>query len=221
MTIATLPDMADVSTSHRTGPCEHDFSHLLPANSWLSLTPAIRHRFGRIAARPVSLFAGHMTVRRSLVGLLFAIGARLLGGPIPTDRGENVPVRVDVFHTSKGGVCWQRTFSFPRRQTTIRSMKVIDPRHGLLEVVEGGVGMTLNALARDGALVFESTHFFLEFGLFRVPLPEWLTPGRCRVEHIDTGQGQFRFRLSMTHPLFEQTILQDGMFTDSDVAGES
>jgi hypothetical protein len=195
--------------------CEHDFSHLLPAGAWQSLDPDIRRRFAGIAACPASHFTGQMTVKRSLIGLLFAVGGKLIGSPNPIAEGDGVTVDVDVFHTTEGGVCWQRVFHFGERRTTIRSMKVIDPRHGLLEVVEGGIGMTLNAMARDGALVFESTRYFLEFGLFRLPLPDFISPGKCTVEHIDEGNGNFRFRLSMRHAIFGQTILQDGIFSET------
>lgn len=211
---AFLAGIEQAEASRLVRKYEHDFSHLLPKGAWLALDAPIRRRFARIAARPATVFHGRMIVKRSLVGLLFATAARLLGSPIPTGRGNNVPVDVDVFHTRQGGVCWQRTFRFAGRPVTIRSMKVIDPRLGLLEVVEGGVGMTLNAMARNGVLVFESTRYFLEFGLFRLPLPDLLSPGRCTVEHIDNGDGRFRFRMSMQHPLFGQTILQDGIFSE-------
>lgn len=214
MTAACLPNSVPTAAPRPVRVYEHDFSHLLPAETWNALHPAIRQRFARIASRPLTFYRGRMVVRRSLIGLFFAFAARMLGGPIPTARGEDVPVNVDVIHTNDGGVCWQRTFHFPRRSTTVRSLKVIDPRHGLLEVVEGGVGMTLNVLVRDGALVFESTRYFLEFGLFRLPLHDLLSPGRCTVEHIDEGNDRFRFRLAMTHPLFGQTILQDGVFSE-------
>lgn len=217
MASATLVQNNDSGFVRPNRVYEHDFSHLLPDGAWQSLDCDIRRRFAGIAARRKSAFQGHMTVKRSFIGLLFAFAARMLGGPIPTGKGSDVPVNVDVFHTNQGGVCWQRTFDFGRRKTTIRSMKVIDPRLGLLEVVEGGVGMTLNALARDGSLVFESSRYFLEFGLFRLPLPDLLSPGRCTVEHIDAGRGQFRFRMSMRHPLFGETILQDGIFGEADV----
>ncbi|RYF52847.1 MAG: hypothetical protein EOO29_57410, partial [Comamonadaceae bacterium] len=36
----------------------------------------------------------------------------------------------------------------------------------------------------------------------------------CRVAHTDLGAGQFRFTLSMVHPLWGETFHQSGVFTD-------
>jgi len=74
--------------------------------------------------------------------------------------------------------------------------------------------MSLQAFARNGALIFRSKRYFLEFDLFRLPLPLLLTPGVSEVAHIDQGGGRFRFRLTMRHPLFGLTILQDGIFSE-------
>lgn len=214
MTAATIQQPRSLSLPRPVRSYEADFSHLLGGGGWRTLDPAVQARFRSIAATRMTRYRGAMTVKRSIVGLIFAFACRLLGGPLPTGQGDDVPVDVSVFHTDRGGVCWQRSFAFGNHCTTVRSLKVIDPRHGILEVVEGGIGMSLQAFARDGALVFRSKRYFLEFGLFRLPLPLWLTPGVSEVAHIDQGGGRFRFRLTMHHPLFGLTIQQDGIFSE-------
>ena len=74
--------------------------------------------------------------------------------------------------------------------------------------------MHLEVSVEDGALVFTSRGYFLLIGNVRIPVPAWLTPGTCRVEHRDVATGQFRFTLDMQHPLWGHTFHQTGVFND-------
>jgi predicted DCC family thiol-disulfide oxidoreductase YuxK len=51
----------------------------------------------------------------------------------------------------------------------------------------------------DGALHFDSDHYFLKAGRFRLTLPRWMAPGRLRVSHIDCGHSSFAFVLDLRH----------------------
>ena len=48
----------------------------------------------------------------------------------------------------------------------------------------------------------------------RLALPLLTSPGRAHVIHSDMGGGTFRFTLIFTHPLFGETLFQDGLFRD-------
>ena len=74
--------------------------------------------------------------------------------------------------------------------------------------------MALDVFEEDVTLVFQSRRFFLALGPLRIPVPQWLSPGQCRVTHTDLGGGDFRFTLSMQHPLWGETFHQSGVFTD-------
>jgi hypothetical protein len=63
-------------------------------------------------------------------------------------------------------------------------------------------------------LVVESRRFTLILGRLRIPVPALLTPGTCRVTHIDLGDGQFRFDPDRVHPLWGHTFHQSGVFAD-------
>jgi hypothetical protein len=97
---------------------------------------------------------------------------------------------------------WGRTYSFPgRRPVLVSSTKVVDASGRLMEVVRGGLGMTLQLSVQDAALCFRSTGYFVEIAGLRAPIPGWLTPGVADVRHSDGGDGAFRFTLAFRPPV--------------------
>ena len=66
--------------------------------------------------------------------------------------------------------------------------------------------------------MFQSRRYFLAWRGLRLPLPNWASPGVCRVSHQDLGGGRFRFSLAMTHPLWGETFHQTGVFADPEEA---
>ncbi len=100
----------------------------------------------------------------------------------------------------------------------LESVKQLGVDGNLLECVRsgklGGISMGLNVFEKNGALYFASHTYFLRLGKFHLPIPTWITPGKTLVTHIDEGGGKFRFRLTMTHPLFGRTVHQEGIFLD-------
>ena len=100
----------------------------------------------------------------------------------------------------------------------VESVKQLAADGSLLECVRkgplGGIGMGLRVYEKAGALNFASQHYFISWGALKLPVPTWLTPGKTLVEHIDEGNSNFRFRLTMTHPWFGKTVHQEGVFFD-------
>ncbi|MBS0297573.1 MAG: DUF4166 domain-containing protein [Proteobacteria bacterium] len=183
--------------------------------AWFELPAAARHRFEVGAHAQAIRYPGAMQVRANLAGLLFAHVCRLIGTPLVTLTGENVPVTVEVYDDGKGAVVWDRTYRFPgRAPMQVSSRKVADRTGRLMEVVRGGLGMALRLSVEDHALHFCSTGYFLILGGLSLPIPTFLTPGHAHVIHTDLGQGRFRFTLSFIHPLWGQTIFQTGVFRD-------
>jgi len=194
-----------------------NFEALTGKAGWAQLHPAIRHRFSNHDLRVT--YPGALSVQSSLFGLIFAWLLQPFGNPLPLTRTRTFKAEVKVFPDIGGGVVWQRNFlhadNSPLR---IESVKQLGTDGNLMECIRpgvlGGIGMGLTICEENGALNFASHNYFIVWGKLRISVPLLLTPGRTLVEHIDAGSGQFRFRLTMTHPWFGRTIYQDGIFSD-------
>ncbi|MFT6332184.1 MAG: hypothetical protein ACJAW3_000512 [Lentimonas sp.] len=114
------------------------------------------------------------------------------------------------------GICWQRSLRFENKMPiTVSSLKIVDPKHGLMERVGNGLHMKLNVYEEGGNLHFVSNKYFIKIRKYYMPLPALFTPGQLNVAHIDEGNGRFRFRMSLDHKYFGQTFYQDGIFNKS------
>jgi len=140
----------------------------------------------------------------------------VFGGPLTPLRNAGVAAEVRVYGNGRGGVVWERRLHATSSAgvRVVRSTKELGSGGGLVERTDGGLAMALDVFEEDGALVFESRRYFLALGGLRLPIPRWLTPGTCRVEHRDLGGGRFRFSLSMVHPWWGRTFHQSGVFAD-------
>lgn len=212
-------DLSTCSTTRASPPFADarplDLAALVGAAGWARLAPAIRRRFA--AGHAPVCYAGRVDLSCSAIGRLYAALARPFGAPLTRARVTGLPTLVDVHADERGGVVWTRLFGAEGDSAAgqrVRSTKEIDAGGGLLERTDGGLAMSLEVFEEDGALVFESRRFWLMRGRWRLPVPLWLSPGRCRVAHADLGDGQFRFTLSMSHPWFGETFRQDGVFVD-------
>ena len=191
-----------------------DIAAIVGAQSWNRLPPAVRRRFA--LAHHDCTYTGALDLACSRVGRCFALLTRVLGGPLTGVRSDAVPARVRVYGDGRGGVVWERHLSVAAGAATrvVRSTKLKGAARTLIERTDGGLSMELDVFEEDGALVFKSRRYFLALGAWRLPIPTALTPGVCRVEHRDQGDGRFRFTLTMVHPWWGRTFHQTGLFTD-------
>ena len=117
---------------------------------------------------------------------------------------------------ASGGQIWTRICArrdgFPQ---VIHSAKRFAGPTGLEEYVGFGVSMGLRISVEHEALCFRSTGYSLQLGRFRLPLPEWLTPGDLTVIHSDLGGGTFRFTLDIVHPRFGMLVRQSALFREA------
>jgi hypothetical protein len=194
------------------------FRALMSEAEWASLPPAIRRRFSkRLAGGQTIVYAGEILESwMSRLGWWLAQAARLIGGPLPLTRDAHVPSVVTVTEDiATGGQIWTRLYArrkgFP--QVIHSSTRVAGPT-GLEEYVGRGIGMTLIAYARDGALVFRSKRYFLQLFGRRWFLPAWLTPGTLYVTHAEVPDGKFSFTLQIFHPRFGLLMRQMAMFRE-------
>ncbi|RZJ09080.1 MAG: DUF4166 domain-containing protein [Acidovorax sp.] len=224
------PRHCTTNPAHPTSPVL-DLPALAGAAAWARLPAAVQRRFGTAHA-DVS-YHGHMDLRCSLIGHVYAALTRAWGGPLTHINTTALPATVNVSHNGRGGVVWERRFhtgtdtdadnnngngngngNCGSADRTVRSTKELGADGTLQERTDGGLAMSLDVLEEDGALVFRSRRFWWVVAGLRIPVPTLLTPGTCRVAHTDLGAGQFRFTLSMVHPLWGETFHQSGVFTD-------
>lgn len=184
---------------------------------WARLHPDIQQRFDQEPnLGEVILYEGRMLeMRRSFMGWLFAIFTKIIGNPLSSYQGKNVPMEVALFkELNKAGVFWKRTYFLPnKRPYVVVSSKQQSKKGEMLECVKGGFGMKLKVYEQDGNLHFKSYRYFWSFLKLQMPIPHWLTPGETHVIHTNLGNGYFTFTINMTHPQLGETFYQHGLFT--------
>ncbi|WP_292970035.1 DUF4166 domain-containing protein [Novosphingobium sp.] len=194
------------------------FARLLGSEGWARLPALVRARFAKRYAPGCSVsYAGVIgECRLSAIGLCLAHLCRLIGAPLPLDRGGGLAAVVTVTeHGPSGGQVWTRVYArrrgFPQ---VIHSAKMFTGPTGLEEYLGLGFGVALTVSAERDRIVFRSHHYFLKLGKLRFRLPRWLAPGQLTIDHIDHHHGAFAFVLDLRHPLLGELIHQHGEFHD-------
>ena len=188
---------------------------------WRRLAPAVRERFGHAPrAGDTWLLRGVMSeVSATLLGRAMAWISRLVGGPVTHLTGRDVPVDVHVYEDqTHGGTVWERRYDFAgARRAVAKTTKRVDRSGRLLECFGRGFGMEIHVYEEGGALNFRSRSFYVQIGRRRIRFPYLMSPGTLLVEHIDEGNGRFRFRMTVNHPILGRVFFQDGIFRKLEV----
>lgn len=193
------------------------FRQLLGTPAWDRLPEAVRRRFGkRLGPGQSASYAGQvLECRMSLTGWLLAQVCRLIGAPLPLDRGGDVAAVVSVTEDGGGGQVWTRLYARPQGfPQVIHSAKRFAGPTGLEEYLGLGFGIALTVTARAEGIRFASDHYFLRFGRLRLTLPRLLAPGDLTIDHLDRGVGAFTFTLALHHPLLGELMRQTSLFHD-------
>jgi hypothetical protein len=193
-------------------PARVNVRKLLGEAAWLSLPAATRARFAEHVG-DVGYSGTFGEIRASFAGKLLATFCRLIGTPVAPFTGENVPATVHVVATRDGGTAWQRIYQFPGREPcVVESIKRLSREGALIEALPARLRMGLDVYARHGVLHFVSNVYYFEIGRLRIALPDWLPPGITHVEHIDLGDGAFRFTMRVQHRWLGEVFYQTGVF---------
>lgn len=196
---------------------DYRFRRLIAPGDWAALPDGVRRRFSkRLSGVRLAIYRGEIvTSERSAVGWLLAQLCRVIGAPLPLSRDSGVAAVVTVGEDSGGGQCWTRQYArrrgFPQ---VIHSAKRFAGATGLEEHVGMGVGMTLTVAAHAAGIRFRSADYFWQVGGLRFRLPPWIGPGVLTIDHIDQGDGEFLFVLSLRHVWFGEVMHQVGRFRD-------
>jgi hypothetical protein len=210
-------DVAEADSRLQTGGARHGLRHVLGGAAWQRLPEAVRARFIESAA-DVTYAGAFEVVNASGIGRFFAWLGALVGTPVVPRIGRNVAARVEV-RAARDGVEWRREYEWEDgSRSFVTSTKVV--LHGqLIERLPARLNMPLAVSEENGVLVFESRGYYFDLGLgLRLPLPAFFSPGMTRVEHIDLGNGWFRFTLIVVHPWFGEMFFQTGRFCATEEA---
>lgn len=186
-------------------------------NEWHSLNKNIQERFKQDPTKDETIeYTGMMgTIRRSKMGWLFAYLTRIIGNPLSPFEGENVRMDVLLYKKpNKSGTYWQRTYFYEGKKPFIVTSVKREGKNGeMMECVGGGFGMLLDVYHTGNELHFVSTRYFCEALGIRIPLPNWLSPGKTHVIHRDLEDGKnFVFEITMAHKQLGETFYQVGTF---------
>jgi hypothetical protein len=217
MASTRIPRSPATTAPHTILLDDRRFHDLLPDEAWGRLPLAIWRRFSkRFADGETVVYVGTIEEASfSPAGWWLAQLARIIGAPLPLCAETGVPMIVTVTE-ARGGQIWTRICArsdgFPQ---VIHSAKRFAGPTGLEEYVGYGVSMALRISVEHEALVFRSVGYSLQAGWWRLPLPNWLTPGDLTVTHSDLGGGRFRFTLDVVHPRFGKLIRQSAVFMEA------
>ena len=202
--------------SHTVFTADNSYRAALGSGAWRRLKPEIRRRFSvKPRAGQRIRYTGVMqTVELSCMGWLFAQACRLIGTPLATCRGVDVPMRIELVPDEElGGVAWLRSYDFAaNKRFTVRSTKCRGSEGEFVEHIGCGFSMRLELRERHGDLVFTSIAYEVTLFERTYRIPDILTPGVTTVKHEQQAGDRFRFSLSVDHPLLGRTIYQDGVF---------
>lgn len=223
-------------TAHKS-PAEHSvevsgcaaaddmrFRQLLGAPAWAQLPAAVRRRFGkRLGPGQSVTYAGHvLACQATFSGWLLAQCCRLIGAPLPLERGAGGAAVVSVTEDGvSGGQHWTRIYArrrgFPQ---AIHSAKRFAGPTGLEEYLGAGFGIALRVEPLADGVRFASDHYFWAFAGIRLRLPRWLAPGRLTIDHCAVGDNAFTFTLTLRHRVLGQVLRQHSLFQDQTVPTE-
>jgi hypothetical protein len=210
---------SDIAGSSEIWLDDRRFRALLSDDDWGRLPVAVWRRFSqRLADGKTIVYVGEIEESfHSRAGWWLAQLVRLIGGPLPTGTETRVPIIVSVTEDGAcGGQVWTRICArsggFPQ---VIHSAKRFAGPTGLEEYVGCGISIALRLSVEHEGLFFRSAGCYLAIGPFRVPLPEWLTPGTLTVSHSDLGGGPFRFTLEVVHRRLGPLIRQSALFREA------
>ena len=194
------------------------FKKILGAE-WKKLHPDIQRRFDKnpLPGKPLFYSGSLSELSCSRIGKLLGHLTRpfIQGALIPyTDH--DFPVHIQVYSSENcDHIFKQRNYCLHGRKPIQFTSYMRESERGeVLEYVGFGLGMKLVLDVREGNLYFTSDGYFWEVLGKRIPLPDWLTPGKTFLRHCNDAPNAFNIRIEIIHPWFGLTFRQVGAFRE-------
>jgi len=186
---------------------------------WFNLHPEIQTRFDKnpVVGTPLKYVGELSELTCSFMGKVMAfISKPLIKGALIPYSDFNFPVDIEVYSKQNCPYIFkQRIYKLNNRKPIMFTSYMKESSKGdVLEYVGMGFGMKLNVFDKDSNLHFESDGYFLDIGLFRIPIPGILTPGKTYLSHVNEAENQFRIRIDIVHVLFGTMFTQAGVFRE-------
>ena len=184
---------------------------------WQRLHPDIQKRFEKNPEPGTPLYyQGHLEeLSCSIWGkLLGYLTLPLIKGALIPYSAYNFPVDIEVYSKINSlRIFKQRIYKLPgHKPIQFTSFMQESPKGEVLEYVGAGLGMKLLVFEKDTNLHFKSDGYFWDIGLFRIPIPNILSPGKTYLTHVNEGNDQFRIRIDIDHTLLGKMFVQAGVF---------
>ncbi len=208
----------DVKTM-QTYSSEGELFKSILGSKWESLHPDIQKRFEKnpIPGNPLKYTGNLEELSCSRWGKLLGFVTKpLIKGALIPYTEFDVPVDIQVY--TKEGCSYifkQRNYKLSNSKPIMFTSYMRQSSKGeVLEYVGMGLGMKLIVFEKDTNLHFKSDGYFWDIGLFKIPIPDILSPGATYLTHLNEGENQFRIRIDITHKLFGKMFVQAGVFNE-------
>ena len=144
-------------------------------------------------------------------------------GALLARSGKQLPTRVHK-NVRANRHYWRRTMIFPDgRQVCFNSVWVAAGGTRLIDYVNPVMGLEMRAFVKGEELHYAGVRYVLNFGWFRLGLPEWLILGHTTIVERALSPNAFAMDFRLTHPCFGQVFRYSGTFVTErvDVQGRS
>lgn len=199
------------------GISEGELFKKILGEEWKNLHPDIQARFERNPALTKPLYyTGHLSqLTSSKFGKILGYLSLpfLKGALIPFDDFD-FPVDIKVYsRPNDPSIYKQRIYRLHDRKSIQFTSHMRESDRGeVLEYVGMGLGMKLILYVKDGDLYFTSDGYFWLILGWRIPLPDFLTPGKVFLSHCNDNPSQFNIRIEIKHGVFGVSFTQIGVF---------
>jgi hypothetical protein len=184
---------------------------------WLRLHPDIQNRFEKnpTPGKPLKYHGKLEELSCSFWGkILGHITKPFVQGALIPYTAYEFPVDITVYtKLNCPHIFKERIYKIPGRKPIKFTSYMKESENGeVLECVGAGLGMKLILFEKDSDLHFKSDGYFLDIGIYRIPLPNIITPGYTYLTHVNEGENQFRIRIDIKHKILGKMFVQTGVF---------
>jgi hypothetical protein len=136
------------------------------------------------------------------------------------ESGKNIPFSVEIcskiLPSNIFEVVWTRTFHFRHTKRTFISTMHIHPNgdaYDLLGLPALAIAKLDAYVSKEGAFLLKSSKQWLNFGWFRIRIPQFSTMNVTVIEDYDEQNQAFTIHAITYHPIFKKMMYYEGFFS--------